>query len=120
MRIKEILKEQKLTAKNLAEMINMTEEGLCIALNAKKGNPTLKTLKNIADALEVPITELFEKEKGTKLTANERHLLSDILYHVIEALEYDNDYGAYVTGSRVVFSCNKSQLAAMKRAFEKI
>ena len=73
MRVKEILKQRKMSAKDLAEKIQMTEVGLNIALNKQKGNPTLKTIQKIADVLGVPIAELFEssdswdEHKETKL-----------------------------------------------------
>ncbi len=60
MRIKELLKEKGLTAKELAAKLGMTETGLGIAIS-DKGNPSLKRLQEIADALGVPITELFQK-----------------------------------------------------------
>ena len=42
--------------KELANKIGITDVGLRQSLN---GNPTIGTLEKIADALEVPITELF-------------------------------------------------------------
>lgn len=48
--------------KDLAEMIGITEVGLSKSLN---GNPNINRLEEIASALDVPVTELFEKpEKG--------------------------------------------------------
>ena len=59
LRIKEVLKEKKILFKDLALQLNVTD----IALRASlKGNPTIATLKKIAVALNVPITELFEPE----------------------------------------------------------
>lgn len=65
MRIKEILREKGITAKELASTIGMTETGLSIAIN-ENGNPPLKRLEQIATALGVPVTDLFDKPtKGT-------------------------------------------------------
>lgn len=61
MRVKEILKEKGLTGKELADKLGMTETGFSIAIG-EKGNPPLKRLQDIAFALDVPITELFESK----------------------------------------------------------
>ena len=47
--------------KDLAQMIGITEVGLSKSLN---GNPGLTRLQDIAEALEVNITELFEAPKS--------------------------------------------------------
>lgn len=60
MRIKELLREKGITAKELASKIGMTETGLSIAMG-DNGNPPLKRLEQIAAALGVPVTELFDK-----------------------------------------------------------
>jgi transcriptional regulator with XRE-family HTH domain len=60
MRVKELLKERGITAKELAAMLEMTETGLSIAIS-DNGNPPLKRLQRIAAALDVPITDLFEQ-----------------------------------------------------------
>ena len=57
MRIKELLREKGITAKELASKIGMTETGLSIAMG-DNGNPPLKRLEQIAAALGVPVTEL--------------------------------------------------------------
>lgn len=62
MRIKELLREKGITAKELASIIGMTETGLSIAMG-ENGNPPLKRLEQIATALGVPVTELFNKPK---------------------------------------------------------
>ena len=62
MRIKELLREKGITAKELASIIGMTETGLSIAMG-ENGNPPLKRLEQIASALGVPVTELFDKPK---------------------------------------------------------
>lgn len=59
-RIKELIKQKRFTSKEIAKLIGMTEVGLSISLS-DKGNPSLSTLKKIAEVLDVPLTELFEK-----------------------------------------------------------
>lgn len=65
LRIKEILKQRGVTQKGLAEKIGVSV--ISISRIAKgEQNPSLDTLQKIADALGVPLTELFagEREKG--------------------------------------------------------
>lgn len=46
--------------KDLAVKIGITEVGLSKSIN---GNPNIGRLEQIASALDVPVTELFEKPK---------------------------------------------------------
>ena len=56
MRIREILKEQGITTKELAEKMGISQS----ALNQNiSGNPSVRILSNIATALSVPIWQLF-------------------------------------------------------------
>lgn len=59
LRIKEIAKQQGSSLGELSEKMGIARESLSRAIN---GNPTLDTLVKIADALNVHITELFEKD----------------------------------------------------------
>ncbi len=59
MRIKELLRERGMTAKELASQIGMSETGLSIAMS-DNGNPPLNRLKQIAAALDVSVSDLFE------------------------------------------------------------
>ena len=54
----ELCKEAGINQTELAEKIGLSRVGLSKAIN---GNPTIGTLEKIADALGVPVTELFEK-----------------------------------------------------------
>lgn len=58
LRIKEIAKEKKVSISALASMVGITQPNLSNIVN-DKSKPSLETLEKIADALEVPITELF-------------------------------------------------------------
>lgn len=61
-RIKEILKEKGLTQKFLADALGVSTNSISMTLS---GNPTIGTLQKIADALGVPLSELFaERETG--------------------------------------------------------
>ena len=57
LRVKEICKSKGITIGDLAERMQMQRESLSRATN---GNPTLDTLSRIAEALQVPISELFD------------------------------------------------------------
>ena len=67
MRVKEILKERGITAKELAAKIGMTETGLSIAIS-EKGNPPLRRLQDIASALDVSVAELFDTQPTNTIT----------------------------------------------------
>ena len=58
-RIKEICQEKGMTQKDLAEKLGITDISLNKTLRGEY--PQLQTLEKIAEKLEVPITELFEK-----------------------------------------------------------
>lgn len=56
MRVKELLKQKGMTAKELATKIGISEGALSQSLN---GSPMLERLTQIASALGVPVSELF-------------------------------------------------------------
>lgn len=56
LRIADILRYKGMTQKDLAEKIGISRVGLSKAIN---GNTTISTLRKIADALEVELSELF-------------------------------------------------------------
>lgn len=60
LRVKEILRERGIKMYQLAEIIGITPESLTRALQR---NPQFSTLKAIAEALNVPIRELFTNHK---------------------------------------------------------
>lgn len=65
LRIKEVIKEKGMTITELADKMGINRVNLSNMVN---GNPTVETLNKIADALNVPVTELFERPKSD--TAN--------------------------------------------------
>jgi transcriptional regulator with XRE-family HTH domain len=58
MRIKDIIKQKGLTAKDVAQKMGIQPSSLSRAINE---NPTVNLLKRIADVLDVPVTELLEQ-----------------------------------------------------------
>lgn len=62
LRIKEILKENKITAISLADAVGMAQPSMSNIVNGKV-MPSVETLERIAVALGVPFTDLFEQPK---------------------------------------------------------
>ncbi|MBK5723102.1 helix-turn-helix transcriptional regulator [Dysgonomonas sp. Marseille-P4677] len=58
LRIKEVVRERGLQLSDLATMLGINRVSLSQQIN---GNPTVETLQKIAHALNVPISELFER-----------------------------------------------------------
>jgi transcriptional regulator with XRE-family HTH domain len=67
LRIKEILKEKRLTAVWLASNIEITQPNMSNIVSGKS-KPSLDTLEKIAAALDVPITDLFERPASNTIT----------------------------------------------------
>ncbi len=62
MRVKELLKQKGMTAKELAAKIGISEGALSQSI--KEGaNPNLQTITKIASALGVSVSELFDAPK---------------------------------------------------------
>ena len=64
LRIKEIAKAKGVTMQEIAEKIGISPVNLSASLN---GNPTLNRLQEVADILEVQISDLFIKENQTEI-----------------------------------------------------
>lgn len=62
LRIKEVLKEQNMTAKELAERVGISRENITNIIN-EKSKPAFDTLIKISEAINVPISELFSDSK---------------------------------------------------------
>ncbi len=61
LKVQSICKEKGITLHDLATELSITYQSLYESL---KGNPTLKRLTDIANALDVDITELFDSHKN--------------------------------------------------------
>lgn len=61
-RVKFLLKQKGMTAKELAEKMGITDGALSLSLS---GNPTLSRLQEIADALGVNVSELFASQESS-------------------------------------------------------
>ena len=58
LRIKDVIKEKGTTVQELAERMGISRVGLSQHIN---GNPSVEVLERIANALNVPIADLFEQ-----------------------------------------------------------
>lgn len=67
LRIKEILKEKKITAVSLADTVGLAQPSMSNIINSKV-MPSVETLERIAIALNVPFSELFEQPKQNIIT----------------------------------------------------
>ncbi|MDR1022235.1 MAG: helix-turn-helix transcriptional regulator [Prevotellaceae bacterium] len=63
-RAKEICKEKGITLQDVANTLGITYQSLHSIITR---NPTLEKLEQVAAALGVPITELFEKGESTSI-----------------------------------------------------
>lgn len=59
-KVKELCTERGITIKQLAEKMKIAPESLSRAIN---GNPQLSTIRKIADALGVSVTDLFDRSE---------------------------------------------------------
>lgn len=72
LRIKEVIKEQGFTVQSVADKIGKSKQSLHGII--EKGNPTINTLSDIANAINVPINKLYEEITGEgELTALIQH-----------------------------------------------
>jgi Predicted transcriptional regulators len=67
LKIKEILKEKGIAVKDLAVMIDLAAPNVSNLINGKS-KPSIEVFEKIADALNVPITALFEQPKQNTFT----------------------------------------------------
>lgn len=61
LQVQRICKEKGLTMQEVASRLGITYQSLYDSI---KGNPTLKRLQDIANALDVEVSELFESSKS--------------------------------------------------------
>lgn len=64
--IKELRKKHKISQEELAKQANITYSTLIKIESGANDNPTIKTLKKIADALKVSLDELVERSHKNK------------------------------------------------------
>ncbi|MEA5096856.1 hypothetical protein SDC9_120568 [bioreactor metagenome] len=79
MRIKEIIKAKGYTQKEFADKLGITLSALNQRLD---GNPTVGSLREIADALEVDLLDLFEDEREKNASIKCPNCGTDIIIDV--------------------------------------
>lgn len=70
LRVQEICKQQNITMQELAKRMGITYQALYAAVS---GNPTIGKLSSIAEALDVPMTDLFEQPQRCTASINCPH-----------------------------------------------
>jgi transcriptional regulator with XRE-family HTH domain len=65
MRIKEVIKERGLTVAEVAKRMGVVPQALSRVIN---GNPTVEMIERVASALDVSVTELFERPTAGNFT----------------------------------------------------
>ena len=63
MRVKAILKDKKLTLNDLAQKLGVSRQALYLQIN---NNPRISSLQRIADAIGVPVGQLFDQAPQPK------------------------------------------------------
>ena len=63
MRVKAILKDKQMTLNDLAQKLGVSRQALYLQIN---NNPRISTLQRIADALGVPVGQLFDQKPQPK------------------------------------------------------
>ena len=63
-KVKELCRDKGITIKELAEKMDIAPESLSRAIN---GNPQLSTIRKIAEALGVSLTDMFDRSKDELL-----------------------------------------------------
>lgn len=85
LRIKEVIREQGFTVQSVAEKIGKSKQSLHGII--EKGNPTINTLSDIANAIDVPISKLYEEIPEEDLVALIQHKGDFYKASTIEELE---------------------------------
>ena len=74
MDVKTIARQKGMKMEEIAKQLGITKGGLSKALN---GNPTLKTLRSVAEILGVPVTALFaDEDVGRTIASTEPPVLT--------------------------------------------
>lgn len=60
MKLKELREEKRMSQRDLCRLVGVSQPFLCDLEHGRR-NATIDTWQKIADALDVPITELLEK-----------------------------------------------------------
>ena len=74
LRIKEVAKEKGISITELAQMVGVKQVTLSRTIN---GNPTVETLRKIAEALDVDVRELITPTKEKTITATPLYIKND-------------------------------------------
>lgn len=77
LRLREILKERKITIAQFAELSGISQSNLSNYMMGKV-SPTLETLNKIADALNIELTSLFKNDEDIQVYAKYNDMTVEI------------------------------------------
>ena len=83
--LKQLMKAKKITSRELAAQIGVTETYISYLITGKKA-PSFRTMNRIADYLEISVTELFPEKKDPPAD-NDLAVLAKKYESVIRALD---------------------------------
>lgn len=83
--LKQLMKAKKITSRELAAQIGVTETYISYLITGKKA-PSFRTMNRIADYLEISVTELFPEKKDPPAD-NDLAVLAQKYESVIRALD---------------------------------
>ena len=83
--LKQLMKAKKITSRELAAQIGVTETYISYLITGKKA-PSFRTMNQIADYLEISVTELFPEKKEPPAD-NDLAVLAQKYESVIRALD---------------------------------
>lgn len=75
LRIKEVAKEKGISITELAQMVGVKQVTLSRTIN---GNPTIETLRKIAEALDIDVRELITPTKEKTTTATPLYIKNEV------------------------------------------
>jgi len=102
LRVRTICKTQGITLKQLAERMEVSPEAVTRMLS-ENGNPTLTTLENVAKALKVEVSELFDNFSPDMLVRGYLEL-GDRIHRINNFSELQEIYNKLTTKNDSVLS----------------
>ena len=96
LQVKKILKQKGITQRELAKRMGIHPESLTRIL---AGNPTMSTLGNLAKALEVEMSELFEVEHVIKISGYLE--VGGVIHKINSKMDLDKFYREFVKNDHI-------------------
>lgn len=91
-----------------------------IVAHAHGGNKSIVECKDFVAGVKAALHYLDLRPKQKKLTPTEAYCAGDVISRVVDAMSLNKESGQYEDAGNFVFSCSKSDYAALKRAYKKL